>query len=71
MSDARYTAEVIHDDETCARDTGDLTEYETGCLNGHLYGHCGDEYCGGLCEYVGDCPCVCHRENKEVKPNES
>lgn len=32
----------------------------TGCIHGEIYTTCESEFCGGLCEPVGQCPCVCH-----------
>ena len=37
-------------------------DYE-GCVDingGEVYGCCTSDLCGGLCEYLGSCPCVCH-----------
>jgi hypothetical protein len=33
------------------------------CIDGEVYGHCGEPYCGGVCEPVANCRChVCHGE---------
>jgi hypothetical protein len=32
-----------------------------GCIEGRWYGHCMDDFCHGMCEYLGDCDCSnCH-----------
>ncbi len=30
------------------------------CLDGEIYGPCGDENCNGGCVSLGYCSCVCH-----------
>lgn len=30
------------------------------CLDGIILGPCESEYCGGGCEYAGECECSCH-----------
>lgn len=32
------------------------------CINGIVYGPCGDEHCGGVCVIDGDCDCDCHKQ---------
>lgn len=54
-------AEQRERDLTIACDTcSDQGMY--GCINGHVYGPCTSDRCGGLCEYVGICDCQCHVE---------
>ena len=43
---------------SCSDDVPFETE---GCIDGGWYGPCGSEFCGGICEYKGDCPCQCHK----------
>lgn len=33
---------------------------DNGCVEGLWYGYCDSIYCGGFCEYMGECPCDCH-----------
>jgi hypothetical protein len=33
---------------------------DEGCIDGRVYGYCGDDLCGGLCEQIGRCDCQCH-----------
>lgn len=33
---------------------------DEGCVNGSVYGPCGDDNCGGCCEYCWPCDCTCH-----------
>ncbi len=37
------------------------------CIDGTVYGPCGSEYCGGVCEHVGACDCDCHHNTKEYR----
>jgi hypothetical protein len=34
---------------------------QSRCIDGSVYGPCVSEYCGGVCEFVGDCDCTCHQ----------
>ena len=36
-----------------------------GCVDGAVYGPCGDENCGGVCEYESDCGHECHTKDGE------
>lgn len=38
---------------------------EGGCLEGEWYEPCGYEFCYGLCEYEGLCPCLAHDKESE------
>lgn len=38
-----------------------LNEDDQMCIEGRVYGPCGDVNCGGVCVYEDDCPCSCHR----------
>lgn len=45
----------------CGHDIGD----EYLCIEGRIYGPCGHEDCGGVCEYYGECNgdgCACEED---------
>lgn len=37
----------------------------TICIESRIYGPCGEEICGGACDFVGDCDCPCHKKPEE------
>ena len=34
------------------------------CIDGEVYGPCGDDYCGGSCEPEGPCSHACHAQRE-------
>lgn len=38
------------------------SDYVYWCIEGEWWGPCESEYCGGGCEYAGECPCECHQD---------
>lgn len=46
----------------------DCTEERWGemCIEGTIYGYCTSDQCGGACDPVGSCPCLCHKSQGEL-----
>ena len=45
---------------SCDPDHDDGRYDREKCLDGYVYGECGDENCYGVCENHGYCTCPCH-----------
>jgi hypothetical protein len=51
--------------EACTCDFGPLSDWM--CIEGTVYGPCGHESCGGLCEPTEACGCACHSKTLEAQ----
>jgi hypothetical protein len=58
---AQFLPKDEHDDVDCADSNAEYPQGEIACYGGTVYGFCESEYCNGLCEPQGSCPCVCHQ----------